>query len=99
MGTAFGLHFDWTITLGNCLTMVFFAFATIKFWSAQVESRKDIEWRIANLEVWRREHMIDSDARDELLKKLDRVCDHLEWLVKDRERENRGKRHPRDGQV
>jgi hypothetical protein len=99
------MHFDSTITLGNFLTFVLLVIAIIKFYNAQAQSkraeieyRKDIEWRMANLETWRKEHMVDADARDALLKKLDKVCDHLEWLIKDRQRENVGRRSPREGQ-
>lgn len=93
-----GLHFDSTITLGNVLTIVLLVVAVMKFWAAQTAARRDLEWRIDKLEVWRREHMVDADARDKLLTRLDKMCDHLEYLVKEKMRENEGKRMPREGQ-
>ena len=100
-----GIHWDGTITLGNVITFFLFALALINFLraqsaakEAQLEAKKDLEWRIANLEVWRKEHMIDSDARDLLLRKLDGATELLEYLVKERHRDNEGRRKPREGQ-
>lgn len=75
-----GVHFDATITLGNILTIILVALAIIKFWSAQIEAKKDLEWRISNLEKWRGEHMIDSDSRDLLLKVMTKIVERLEWV-------------------
>lgn len=100
-----GLHWDGTITLGNLLTFFMLSIAIIGFWSARIKAveaeaayKKDIEWRIANLETWRREHMIDSDARDELLKTMGTIVQQLDWLRKEKERDNEGRRRPREGQ-
>jgi hypothetical protein len=107
-----GLHWDGTITLGNVITFFLLGIAAVNYWSArrsaeaaeiaareaQVTYKKDIEWRISNLETWRREHMIDSDARDILLQKLKSVSELLEYLVKERRRDNEAKRKPREGQ-
>jgi hypothetical protein len=100
-----GIHWDGTITLGNVLTFFLFGLALVNFWraqdaarSAQAAAKKDLEWRIANLETWRKEHMIDSDARDALLKRLDTATGLLEYLVKERRRDNEAKRKPREGQ-
>ena len=70
-----GVTFDWTISLGNLLSAVTFLFLAILAW-------RDLTWRVRNLETWRKEHMVDADARDLLLRKLDKVCDHLDFLVK-----------------
>jgi hypothetical protein len=70
-----GVTFDWTISLGNLLSAVTFLFLAVLAW-------RDLTWRVRNLETWRKEHMIDSAARDQLLRKLDKVCDQLEFIVK-----------------
>lgn len=100
-----GLHWDGTITLGNVLTFILLTIAIIGFWSARLKAaeaeaayKRDIEWRIGNLERWRGEHMIDSDARDKLIENLGTIVKHLEWLRKERERDNEGRRRPREGQ-
>ena len=65
-------HFDYTITLGSLIwsvsSLVLAAFA----W-------RDLTWRIKNLETWRKEHMVDADARDNLIQKMDKVLDHVRW--------------------
>jgi hypothetical protein len=100
-----GIHWDGTVSLGSLLTLLLVGIAVAKLWSsqnaakeAQAEFKKDLQWRISNLEVWRKEHMIDSDARDVLLKKLDSVSQLLDYLVKERRRDNEGRRSPREGQ-
>lgn len=100
-----GLHWDGTITLGNLLTVLALLWAVYKFWAAQLASRdaqsaakRDLEWRITNLETWRKEHMIDSDARDKLIGDMGTIVKQLEWLRKERERDNEGRRRPREGQ-
>ncbi len=60
------MHFDTTINLGNLLVAASFIFFGIIAW-------RDLTWRIKNLEIWRTEHMIDSDARDLILTRLDRI--------------------------
>lgn len=107
-----GLHWDGTVTLGNLLTFILVGIALVTFWNAQaeakkaqidakkaeVEAKKDLDWRITNLETWRKEHMIDSDARDALLRKLNVVTELLDFLVKERRRDNEVRRKPREGQ-
>lgn len=66
------MHFDSTISLGNVITGVLLIVTAILVW-------RDMDWRVKNLETWRVEHMVDSDARDELLKKMDRVLAHVRW--------------------
>jgi hypothetical protein len=75
-----GIHFEATISLGNVLTFLAFALAAIKFWSAQIEYKKDMEWRVNNLEIWRKEHMFDADARDQILSNSNKVLERLEWV-------------------
>jgi hypothetical protein len=75
-----GLRFDLNISLGNVITFLGFLFAGIKFWSAQVEAKKDFEWRIGNLEIWRKEHQVDADSRDQILANTTEVLRRLEWV-------------------
>lgn len=100
-----GIHWDGTITLGNILTFAVLLIAIVKFFGAQAASRearvayeRDLEWRIGNLETWRKEHMIDSDARDKLLQANGKILDNLDFLRRERERDNEGRRRPREGQ-
>ena len=76
------LHFDWSISLGNIITCFTGIVLIIIGW-------KDLTWRITNLESWRREHMIDACARDEIIVKLDRIIERMEQREKDRDQWNR----------
>jgi hypothetical protein len=71
-----GIRFDGTITLGS----VIWASSTILL---AIIGYRDLQWRIKNLEEWRKEHMIDSDARDQLIKKLSDVLVGVQYLVKE----------------
>lgn len=89
------MHFDATVSLGNVLALVALLVTGFTAWRAWKSSEKagavaqrDLDWRIANLETWRKEHMIDSDARDtlmdkqnEMMVKFDKVLDRLNFLV------------------
>lgn len=66
------MHFDGTISLGNIIAAISFIVMSLFAW-------RDLDWRIKNMETWRREHMIDSDARDTLITKMDKVLDQLRW--------------------
>jgi hypothetical protein len=74
------LRFDTTINLGNILVAGSFILMAIIAW-------RDLTWRIKNLETWRREHMIDEEARDQIIARLDKIVAFIE-----REIQNRGKR-------
>ena len=71
------MHFDWTVSLGSVVAALSFLGAAGAFWTAQIAAKKDIEWRIANLEAWRKEHMVDADARDKLLTNIDKILFHV----------------------
>jgi hypothetical protein len=72
------MHFDWTISIGNVIT------ATTVFILAAM-AWKDLVWRIKNLESWRTEHMIDADARDSIIMKIDILLERFKAVVDDRE--------------
>jgi len=59
-----GLRFDGTITLGNIITALTFIFLAIIAW-------RDMNWRVKNLEDWRKTHEIDAHARDELIGRVE----------------------------
>ena len=82
-----GIHFDATITLGNVLTALVLTVAIIKFWTAQVEVKKDLEWRIANLETWRKENQIDGKAKEILFDKLTEIVSKLRWVDEARQKQ------------
>lgn len=66
------MHFDWTISFSNLLTTGSFLFLAVIAW-------RDMSWRIKNLEEWRKEHMVDADARDQLIRKMEKILDHVRW--------------------
>jgi hypothetical protein len=97
--TAGGIHFDATISLGNVLTATGFALAAIKFWSAQISSQRDMNWRVSNLEKWRSEHMIDADSRDHLIASIADIAKKLQWVEEARRKQEHappGKRRIND---
>jgi hypothetical protein len=65
-------HFDWTISLGNIIMGGTFLVCALLAWC-------DLTWRVRNLELWRSEHMVDSDARDNLIRKLESLSDQTKW--------------------
>lgn len=81
------MRFDWTVNLGNIIAGLTFLACAGAAWT-------DLRWRITNLETWRKEHMVDADSRDEIIKKMDRVLYHLskgtegtiEWNGEERRR-------------
>lgn len=64
------MHFDWTVSLGNLIAALTFTVLAGMAWN-------DLRWRIQNLEIWRKEHQIDSDGRDEIIRKMDKILYHL----------------------
>jgi hypothetical protein len=70
--------FNWTISIGNLLTIGLASIAAVGAW-------KDLTWRIKRLEEWRVEHMIDACARDNIIAKLDRLLERWDQREKDRE--------------
>ena len=80
---ASGLQFDWTISLGNVIAGLIFIMAALFAW-------RDLTWRVGNLELWRKEHQIDSDARDLLMQNSDKMLSQLKFLVEDKQRWMRG---------
>ena len=72
-----GVHFDGTVTLGSILSATCFLFLAAVAW-------RDLNWRIKNLEIWRKEHMIDSDARDALMRNSEMMLQYLKTLVDER---------------
>lgn len=71
---ASGFLLDTTIHLENVVTFVTMLIVAIVGW-------RDITWRVKNLESWRTEHMIDSDARDLLIKKMDTMLERQDVLI------------------
>lgn len=66
------MHIDWTISIGNLIWTGGCILLAIIGW-------RDLTWRIRNLEAWRNEHMIDADARDNLILELRSVSEHTKW--------------------
>ena len=67
------MHFDSTISLGNIISAVTFLLLAGIAWT-------DLRWRVKNLEVWRCEHMVDSESRDTLIKSLADITNKLQWV-------------------
>lgn len=86
-------HFDSTVSIGNILTVAVLTLTAVAAWrahksyqqskaaaeDAQAAAKRDLEWRIKSLEIWRGEHMIDADARDTLIRKQDKIVSYLRW--------------------
>jgi hypothetical protein len=68
-----GLRFDGTITLGNIITALTFIFLAIIAW-------RDINWRVKNLEDWRKAHEVDAHARDELISRVELALSRITAL-------------------
>ena len=64
------IKFDPTISFGN----IIWSFCTLIL---AVAAWRDLTWRIKNLETWRKEHMVDSDSRDAIITKMDRILYHI----------------------
>lgn len=60
------IHFEWSISLGSIISAVSFTSMAVIGW-------RDLSWRVKNLEIWRKEHQIDSDARDEIIIRMDKI--------------------------
>jgi len=73
------VHFDNTITLGNLVSAVTFLVLGAAAWA-------DLRWRVSNLEIWRQEHQIDADARDNLLLGQKEILDRLSWVEEARQK-------------
>jgi hypothetical protein len=65
-----GIHWDSTITLGNIITFFGALALAVAAW-------RDMNWRVSNLETWRKEHTIDAESRDDIIKKMDKILYHL----------------------
>lgn len=74
-----GVHYDGTVTLGNLISAITFLSLAAVAWS-------DLRWRISNLEIWRKEHMIDADARDKLMRNSELMLGHLKTLAESERR-------------
>ena len=66
------MHFDWTVSFGNLISCFAFIIMAVFAW-------RDMDWRVRNLELWRREHMIDAQCRDALLRDIGKTLDHVKW--------------------
>ncbi len=69
------MKFDWTVNLGNLIASVTFLVLAAAAWT-------DLRWRVQNLETWRKEHMIDSDSRDAIISRMDKI---LYYVTRGRE--------------
>lgn len=65
-----GIKFDWSINLGNMIMAVAFIGGGIAAW-------RDMNWRVKNLETWRKEHQVDSDSRDKIITRMDKILYHV----------------------
>lgn len=83
-----GLKFDGTITLGNVVATLTFLILAAIAWT-------DLNWRVKNLEVWRTQHIIDANARDAIIKKMDKMLDRIDLLIEVRDRRAAGEMRTR----
>lgn len=73
------MHFDPTISFGDLLKSTILFVLAVLAWS-------NLRWRINNLEVWRKEHMVDADSRDAIIKSIERLVNRLDAIFGDRRR-------------
>jgi len=71
------MHLDWTISIGDIIKSTSLFVLAVLAWS-------NLRWRVNNLEIWRKEHMIDSDSRDEIIKSIEKLVGRLDTLLNDR---------------
>lgn len=71
------MHFDNSITLGNLVTLLTALFAIWRFWAAQVASKRDLEWRIGNLETWQAKQQKADEERDGIIRRMDKILFYL----------------------
>ena len=71
------MHLDWTISIGDIIKSTSLFVLAVLAWS-------NLRWRVNNLEIWRKEHMIDSDARDALMRNSEMMLQYLKTLVDER---------------
>jgi hypothetical protein len=64
------MHFDWNVSIGNVITAATFIVLAITAW-------RDMNWRVRNLEVWRKEHQVDADSRDQIITRMDKLLFHV----------------------
>lgn len=73
------MHFDPTISFGDLLKSTILFVLAVLAWS-------NLRWRINNLEVWRKEHMVDADSRDAIIKSIEKLVNRLDAIFGDRRR-------------
>ena len=80
------MHFDWTISIGNLVTI------TLRHFGSNRRMEGFNLAHLGNLETWRKEHMLDACARDAIVEKLDKIIDRWDQRDKDREDYERKRR-------
>jgi len=71
------MHFDPTINIGDIIKSTLLFILAVLAWN-------NLRWRVNNLEVWRKEHMVDADSRDEIIKSIEKLVQRLDNLFGDR---------------
>jgi hypothetical protein len=64
------MHFDWTVNVGNLVAAMSFILFAAMAW-------RDMNWRVRNLEEWRKLHQIDADGRDQIIIRMDKILYHV----------------------
>lgn len=87
------MHWDGTISLGTLLAVITFVFLFYKAsrgWSqaakeakdARIASENDLNWRVSNLETWRKEQMDWTKSQQVIHSALENTVSGLQSVVK-----------------
>lgn len=71
------MHFDWTLSIGDIIKSTMLFVLAILAWN-------NLRWRVNNLEVWRKEHMVDADSRDAIIRSIGTLVQRIDALISDR---------------
>ena len=81
------MHFDPTINLSDLIKSTILFVLVVLAWN-------NLRWRINNLEVWRKEHMVYSVAQDAAVKSIDKLVNRLDTIFGDRRHVFTRSEHP-----
>jgi len=78
------VKFDWTINVGTLISALLFLTTSVIAWT-------NLRWRVTNLETgevanrekWK-EHMLDSDSRDQIISRIDKLLQKVETIIEER---------------
>lgn len=73
------IHFDGTINVADVITALLVAAAGIAAW-------RDLNWRMKNVETWKKSHELESRASIETLDEMKNITSRLEAIAEGQDR-------------